>query len=62
MTLPQHLSTSEHYITPKFVSDAYREVLGSNIALDPATSASINSLYVKATNIFTEADNGLERQ
>ena len=61
MTLPQHSSNSEHYITPKFVSDAYREVLGENIALDPATSVYNNSLYIKATNIYTEADNGLEQ-
>ena len=60
MTLPQHSSSSEHYITPKFISDAYREVLGENIALDPATSHVVNSLYVRSTNIYTEENNGLE--
>lgn len=60
MSIPQHSSNSENYITPKFISDAYKEVLGTDIALDPATSHVGNSLYVKATNIYTEADNGLE--
>lgn len=60
MSIPQHLSTSENYITPKYIVDAYRQLLGTDIALDPATSHVGNSLYVKATNIYTEADNGLE--
>lgn len=62
MSVPQHSSSSENYITPKFIVDAYREVLGTDIALDPATSVYNNSLYIKATNIYTETDNGLESE
>ena len=48
-------------ITPRWVVSLCQDYLGP-IDLDPATSTFINSLYIFAKWIFTEAEDGLQQQ
>ena len=60
MTLPQHLSLSvEHYSPRKIVAPA-RRLFGGTIDLDPA-SCTVANETVKATRIYTRADDGLTK-
>jgi phage N-6-adenine-methyltransferase len=52
-------SDQNDWRTPRKFLEAAREVMGA-IDLDPATSAEANET-VRATQFYTEADNGLER-
>lgn len=59
-TLINQTSGDTEYYTPSFIIEAAREVMGG-IDLDPASSAAANE-RVKATNYYTERDDGLTRQ
>ena len=57
--IPQHsAATPEHY-TPIAIIDAARAVMGGEIDLDPASTASVNTQRVKAQTFFTKTENGL---
>jgi hypothetical protein len=56
VTLPQHLSKSFWWGTPKNIIDAARKTMGE-ITLDPASCERSNEI-VKAAHIFSLEDNG----
>ena len=57
---PKHSSDSfEHYTPPEYV-EAARSIMGE-ITLDPATTARVNSRFVRAATYYTLEDNGFNR-
>jgi hypothetical protein len=56
-----HLKGEYEWYTPPAIIEAAREVMGGGIDLDPASCDHANDV-VKATEYFTEVDNGLERE
>jgi hypothetical protein len=56
----RHSSASNEHFTPPEIVDPGRVALGGVIDLDPASCALANRI-VRATRIFTEADDGLSR-
>lgn len=60
MSNAQHSSASAEHYTPSPIVEAARATMGG-IDLDPASCLRANARIVKATNFFTERDNGFMR-
>lgn len=57
--IPQHMSNSREHRTPSYIVEPARELLGG-IDLDPASCLEANET-VRATQFYSEGDDGLSR-